>query len=279
MRIRSQLALPLIAAAAAAFTPTVAQARGLTVTVPKSITELRSFAVTWEGDTGPGDLSGGSFIVENRIQKGKKACPANAEFKIGGGATGAGAQNVFHAGSFRGADQAWLGDSGTHRICGYVTTNAESGLTYELLYTKLIKVKALPRRAKLQLKAAPLKDGTYTATAADILGGTPTSTLTFVVQGQKVASVSATGIPTTGCLTGFRTQTPVLDTATSTTAETTSNSVIGQGFTARFVIAPPSGSLWLDAAAKSSKEIRGVLSGDSSDGSCRGGFGFIAKRS
>lgn len=278
MRLRSRLATPFLATLLVAAVPAAAGARGLTVNVPKGIQQYRSFAVTYEGDTGPGEQSGGGFIVQNRIQKGKKACPANADFKSSDGATGAGSQNIFHAGFFRGADQLYLSNSGTHRVCGYVTVNGASS-TYELLYDKLIKVKALPRRGKYKLSSTKIKAGTYTATAADIVGGTPTSTLSFVVAGGKVTSVNATGIPNTGCLEGFRTQTPVTDTIASATAENTSNSIIGEAFTVRFIATPPSGSLSLTAGGKTSKEIWGALSEDSSDASCRGGFGFKAKRS
>lgn len=272
-----RFALPILSTLLVAAVPATASARGLTISVPKSVQQYRSFAVTYEGDTGPGDQAGGGFIVQNRIKKGKGACPANAAFKIGDGATGAGNQNVFHAGAFRGADQLYLSNSGTHRVCGYVTTNASSQ-TYELLYDKLIKVKALPRRAKYKLNPVKLGDGTYTAGPADIVGGTPASSLSFVIAGGKMTSVNASGIPQTACSPDFRVQTPIVDTIATTTPEVTSNQVIGQAVSARFVVAPPSGSAIIDSAAKSGKEIWGALSEDSSDGSCRGGFGFRAKR-
>ncbi len=269
--------IPLLAIAVAMpALPAAASARGLSVSLPKSITQNRSFAYTWEGDTGPTPEIGGGSIVRVIFVRGKKACPANAETSASTIAAVGGSDNVFHAGSFRGADQVYISTSGTVRVCGYISTPGTIE-TYEKLFTKTLRVKALPRRAKYDFNADRLKDGTYKAGPGDILGGTPESSLTFVVAKAVVVSVTATGIPNTACSASFPTQTPIAPTVTSSTPEFSPNRIIGESIGANFTA--PTGNVSLQAGAKSSKAIHGSLTEDSVDGSCRGGFGFIAKRS
>lgn len=274
--MRARHLIPVLAVAVAVpALPAAASARGLTVSLPKSITQYRSFAYSWEGDTGPTPELGGGSIVRVVFARGKKACPATAETNGNTIAASGGSDNVFHAGSFRGADQTYFSRSGSVRVCGYISTPGTTE-TYEQLFTKVLRVKALPRRAKYDLKADKLKSGTYTAGAADIIGGGPDSSLTFVVDKGIVVSATAAGIPNTACSADFRTQTPVSPTATSSTSKYTSNPVIGEGFSANF--SAPTGDFSLNAGAKTSKTIYGSFTENSSDGSCRGGFGFIAKR-
>ncbi|MDO9356233.1 MAG: hypothetical protein Q7T55_21220 [Solirubrobacteraceae bacterium] len=268
--------IPLLAVAVAVpALPAAAQARGISVTLPKSITAERSFAYTWEGDTGLNTQIGGGFIVRVTFTRGSKACPANAQTDSKTIASAGGTDNVFHSGAFRGADQTYISRAGTVRVCGYISAPGDSA-TYEQLFTKTIKVKNRPRRTKFDFSADKLRDGTYNAGPADILGGGPTSSLSFVVQGGKVVSATAAGVPNTFCDPTFTTQTPIADGGTSTTPKYTDNRVIGEAFSAKFTV--PTGDFSINAGAKTSKTIHGSFTEDAPNGSCRGGFGFIAKR-
>ncbi len=271
-------AIATLVAAGSVPAPAKAATRNLTVAVPKRLFTYRAFAVVWKGDTGPSERFGGGFAVRNRFLRGTRACPAGGEAKASLIASEAGSANVFHDGAFRGAEQTYFKKAGTVRLCSYLTKAGAVGV-YELLYTKTFAVKSLPKTAKRKIKSEPLTDGTYTATGSSVFGGLAGASLTFVVAGRKVVSVTATGIPNTGCTTEVPSPTKIPDAFTSQVAEAGStNAILGIRIFARFTATEPASSVSLVAGARSRTEIHGTVTADSADASCRGGYGFVAKR-
>lgn len=265
--------LPVLAAAL--LLPTAASARGLTVHLPASVAARVLIPVTWQGDTGPGDLAPGGFVVQNRIVMGDRRCPAAGVFNPGWTVFEGGDANLIAAGAFAGATRIAVRRPGRYRLCGYLSTNAEA-LTYELLVDAPFTVdpKATgPRRAR----ATTIKDGIYTAVAAAITGGTPASSLSFRIAGGTVVSASATGIPRTGCLAGAPVS-PVPGSFANPEGDPVANAVVGFGFDARFLGAAPNGSITLSGGGRSAREIRGVVATTSADGLCSGGFAYVAQR-
>jgi hypothetical protein len=271
--------LLVLAIAFGVLLPATAEARGLTIELPRTITATKNFSVTWQGDTGSNGALRGGFVVQAFLAKGRAACPA-------GGYTGArsrpkttlAAQNVFIAGPFRGAMQTYVPDSGRHRLCGYLTRSSDS-IDYELLVDRAIRVRRKPARPRIAIARA--KPGTYTATAANIAGGAPSSSLRMVISDGKLSSVSATGLRLSTCY-GITPSDPQLNTlidiASTGPLGATSTGIRATSIAASLTGPAPDGAVSVHGGAASKREIRGVVNGTTADGNCQGAFAFTARR-
>ncbi|MDQ8043791.1 MAG: hypothetical protein AAGC46_03810 [Solirubrobacteraceae bacterium] len=275
--MRNRLLLAAVAAASLVVpTSALAGTRGMTIKLPKSITEGTRFSASYTGDTGPGDQALGGFIIYANLYSGGGSCPADPATGAGKGqsTTQIAGGNLFGAGAFSAGDQVTTYDHGKYRVCGYITQNANSH-AYDLVYSKKITVKAR-KRFKVS-KIAKIKDGVYSAATATTTGGNPDASVTFTVQGGHVISGSATGIPTVSCYAGFATQTPVAPAVTSASTLLPNGNPVYSTLHAAFN-APPNDQFYIDGGATSTKTILGTVSGTSSDSSCTGSFAFTATR-
>jgi hypothetical protein len=271
-----RLLLPIIALG---LVPSAADARELTVELPRAITATKNFTVSWQGETGSNEARRGGFIVQAFLARGRAACPvqgyAGARSRP---KTTLAAQNVFIAGPFRGAMQTYVPDSGRHRLCGYLTRSSDS-IDYELLVDRVVRVRRKPARPRIRIARA--KPGTYTASAASIAGGAPHSSLTVVISGGNVTSVAATGLRLSSCY-GITPSDPQLNTlidiASTGPLDSNSAAVRATSFSASLDGPEPDGSVSLHGGAASGREIRGVVTGTTADGNCEGGFAFTARR-
>jgi hypothetical protein len=260
--------------------PASAEARGLKIELPRTITATKNFSVTWQGDTGSNGALRGGFVVQAFLAEGRAGCPA-------GGYAGArsrpkttlAAQNVFIAGPFRGAMQTYVPGSGRHRLCGYLTRRSDS-IEYELLVDRAIRVRRKPARPRIRIARA--KPGTYTATAANIAGGAPSSSLRMVISDGKLTSVSATGLRLSSCYGGITASDPQLNTlidiASTGPLGPTSTGIRTTTIAASLTGPAPDGGVSVHGGAASKREIRGVVTGTTADGNCQGGFAFTARR-
>lgn len=273
-----QRRLLLAALAASLLVPSTALAgtRGMTIKVPKSITEGTRFSASYTGDTGPGDQALGGFIIYANLYSGGGSCPTDPRTGAGKGhsTTQIAGGNLFGAGAFAAGDQVTAYDHGKYRVCGYITQNTGT-IAYDLVYSKKITVKK--RRSFHVSKLAKIKDGVYSALTPATVGGNPDAAVTFTVQGGHVVSGGATGIPTVSCFAGFSTQTPVTPAATSVSTLLPSGNPVYSTMHAAFN-APPNEDFSIDGGATSTKTILGTVSGQSADGSCVGSFAFTATR-
>jgi hypothetical protein len=269
----------LVLAIAFGVLPATADARGLKIELPRTITATKNFSVSWQGDTGSGGAHRGGFIVQAFLARGRAACPAQGY--VGDRSrpkTSLAAQNVFIAGPFRGARQIYVPDSGRHRLCGYLTRSSDS-IDYELLVDRVIRVRRKPARPRIAVVRT--RPGTYTATAADIAGGDPSSSLRMVISGGKLTSVSATGLRLSSCY-GITPADPQLNTLIdiASTGPLGANSAgIQTTLIAASLMGPaPDGGVSVHGGAASKREIRGVVNGTTADGNCQGAFAFTARR-
>jgi hypothetical protein len=253
----------------------LAGTRGMTVTVPKSITAGVPFSASYSGDTGPGDQATGGFIVNAELVK-SKTCPANNAIPKHTAIVGIAGGNVLGAGAFSAGDRPEVFTAGKYTVCGYVSQNNES-IAFDLLYQSKHQVTVKTHRGSSSGKLPKIKDGVYSAATAATVSGGPGASVTFTVTGGHVVSAAATGLPTVSCFPGFSTQTPVAAAATSSAPSAGSSNPVYNTLQASFA-APGVEELDLTGGDTSDSTFIGSVSAISTDGSCTGSFAFTAKR-